>query len=368
MNVLIAADIFPPQAGGPATYAVAIANALTLRGVSVRIVSLNPQSDHSLVSCHLSVVSSKNKLFRYLEYAWLLWKHAQCADVIYAMGPVNAGLPALLTARLRGKPFAVKVVGDYAWEQGIQRFGVKDGIDAFQKKQHGGVVGILQRIQSFVVQRAARVIVPCRYLKVLVEGWGASAKRICVVYNAPTAPPRPAGPKPASERWIVSAGRLVPWKGMAGLIDVVASLKDGAPDTRLKIIGDGPERSKLEARVRNLQAGDRVEFLGALPHEKTLSVIAAADAFVLNSGYEGLSHVLLEAMALGVPVVASSVGGNPEIVTEERLFPVDDRQEMRVKILAALADAAPSPLGDAFTMQKLIDRTQEVLQSLTQDI
>lgn len=365
MNILIAADIFPPQSGGPATYAVAIANALTLRGVGVRIVSLNPQSDASAVSCFMIHASSKNKFFRYVHYLWLLLREARKSDVLYAMGPVNAGLPALLAAWFYEKPFVVKVVGDYAWEQGVQRFGVKEGVDAFQEKRYGGAVGVLRRIQSFVVRRAARVIVPCRYLKTLVEEWGAEAKNICIVYNAPNAPHTAPAPKPAGERWVVSAGRLVPWKGMAALIDVVAELRDAVPNLRLKIIGDGPERHTLEAHVQHLRASDRVEFLGALPHGPALSVIAAADVFVLNSGYEGLSHALLEARVLGVRILASRAGGNPEIVLDDHLFSVDAREEMREKILSVLrGGTAPPPLGEAFTVEKMTERTQEVLQSV----
>lgn len=364
MNLLIAADIFPPQSGGPATYVVSLANALKERGVDVRIVSLNSESERKSISCIMYHVSLKNKLLRYFQYTWLLFREARTSDVVYAMGPVNAGLPAFLVAWFHKKPFVVKVVGDYAWEQGVQRFRVKEGIDEFQKKQHGGMVRILQRIQSFVVRRATRVIVPCRYLKTLVEGWGGDVKHICVVYNAPNAKRSRFAPKPAGERWIVSAGRLVPWKGMSALIDAVVGLGDGFADTRLKIIGDGPERGKLETRVRNLQAENRVELLGALSHEQALSVIAAADVFILNSGYEGLSHVLLEAISMGVPILASRAGGNFEIVPEEQLFSVDARDEMREKILSAFLHPTLITLNDAFSAQKMMERIEEILQSV----
>ncbi len=364
MKLLLAADIFPPQSGGPATYIVALARALQERGVSVRIVSLNPQSDKTAVRCQLSAVGSHHKLFRYLEYLWLIFREAKKSDVLYAMGPVNAGVPGCIVSWVLQKPFVVKVVGDYAWEQGVQRFGVTDDIGAFQKKPAYGTVRLLQWTQSFVTRRAARVIVPCRYLKTLVEGWGVDGKRICVVYNAPDGARVAPVEKPASERWVVSAGRLVPWKGMRALIDVVHGLADSVLDVRLKIIGDGPERARLQTHVQNMQAGSRVEFLGALPHDQTLAYVAAADVFALNSGYEGLSHVLLEAVVQGVPVVASRSGGNPEFMPEDQLFSYNQRDEMCARILATLKNTKAISLPDVFTIVKMVDRTQEILNAV----
>ena len=134
MRILIAADIFPPQPGGPATYVVTLANELTKIGDDVKVVSLNPKADDNAVMCKAFHTAYKSKILRYLSYFFLLLKHSKGADLIYAMGPVNAGFSALLVSKLRHKKLAVKVVGDYAWEQGVQRFGVKESIDEFQTK------------------------------------------------------------------------------------------------------------------------------------------------------------------------------------------------------------------------------------------
>lgn len=100
MRLLIAADIFPPESGGPATYAVTLANELWKQGVAVKIVSLNPNSYQSKVQCAVYKVKSHHKFLRYFEYLFLLLKQVTTSDVVYAMGPVNAGLPALVAARL----------------------------------------------------------------------------------------------------------------------------------------------------------------------------------------------------------------------------------------------------------------------------
>lgn len=370
-RLLLAADIFPPQSGGPATYVVMLANELVRRGIGVRIASLNPESDRSAVSCELLAVRSRPKLLRYIEYLCLLFKEAGRVDVVYAMGPVNAGFPALAVARLRRKKFAVKVVGDYAWEQ-FERQRVEGGrqrytdcsIEEFQNLKPGGKIGLLKRAESFVVRRAGAVITPCEYLKKMTIGWGALENRVSVIYNAVEMKTVTPAPKSEDERWIVSAGRLVPWKGMDTLISILPEIQKEFSDVKLKIIGDGSEKEKLKDQSSRLKAGS-VESLGNLSHEQTASYIAAADVFVLNSGYEGLSHVLLEALSLGVPVLASRVGGNSEVLPGDCLFEYNNEEEIKRKIIETFQSTRRLALDrEKFSLPVMIERTKNKLRDL----
>jgi glycosyltransferase involved in cell wall biosynthesis len=362
MKLLIAADIFPPQAGGPATYVVNLANALVKDGWGVKIVSLNPDGDEH-VTRNTHHATSRNKLLRYWQYFQLLRKHAKNVDVIYAMGPVNAGLPALIVAKLQKKKFVTKVVGDYAWEQGIQRFGVEDLIDPFQKKNnYSPIVRLLKWIESLTVKHANKVIVPSSYLKMIVVGWGAKEDRVEVVYNAIAVPEVAPAEKPAGERWIVSVGRIVPWKGMGTLIAAMPNLVREMPDIRLKIVGDGPTLEELREQVIDSRLENYVDLFGRLPREETLRYIAAADVFVLNSAYEGLPHVLLEAAFLHTPSVASDAGGNPEVLPKEYLFPYNDQGRMEECIRAVLAGGTQEAVDQSqFTFDHMTAHTKEVL-------
>lgn len=337
MKVLLAADIFPPETGGPATYVVTLANELVKAGDEVKIVSLNPNSDRATVSCFMCHVSWRNKVLRYLQYLWLIYRHAKQIDVIYAMGPVNAGLPALIAARLRSKKFVVKVVGDYAWEQGVQRFGVKADITSFQKSPGGSLLArLLVWIEQSVARQADIVIVPSDYLAALVEGWGARAERVRRIYNGVSIQPEQfdRSLKPAGERWVVTVSRLVPWKGMMAVIEMMVELVKTYPNLKLIIVGEGPERGRLAARMETLGLSERVQFVGAVFRRKAIEYMASADVVVLNSGYEGLSHILLEALAVGVPVCASDAGGNREILAAypSLLFPYNNLQAMQTVV------------------------------------
>jgi len=110
-------------------------------------------------------------------------------------------------------------------------------------------------------------------------------------------------------RVVLTAARLTPWKGVNRLIAALPAWREAVPGTNLVIVGDGPERANLERLAHEVGVAEAVTFVGQVPHEWMPLYLRAADVFVLYSGYEGLPHVVLEAMAAGVPVVASRKGG-----------------------------------------------------------
>ena len=109
MKIIIAADIYPPDIGGPATYAQFLKTQLPASGIAVELICYSDKAGGDVVR----VVRSGSRLVRYVNYFWQLKKRARQADVIYAMGPVSAGVPACLVARWLRKPLVVNVVGDY---------------------------------------------------------------------------------------------------------------------------------------------------------------------------------------------------------------------------------------------------------------
>ena len=304
MKLVVATPLFPPELGGPATYAALLEAELPSKGVDTTLVKF-------------SAIRSYPPIIRHLAYFFMVLREAKHADAILALDPVSTGLPAALAARLLRKPFFVKIVGDYAWEQGTQRFGVLDSLDEFVKHKSNSVcVVLLQKIQRWVALKAVKIIVPSTYLKSIVVAWDIPASRIEVVHN--TVPRSLIGSVPDTiadfpRPLIVSVGRLVPWKGMSGVIEAVEKVRETIPAS-LAIIGSGPEEEMLRTKVKAKLGGAGI-VTGALSHEETLAAIAHADIFVLNSSYEGLSHLLIEALSLGKPIVTTSVGGNPELIT-----------------------------------------------------
>ncbi|MFA6414368.1 MAG: glycosyltransferase family 4 protein [Candidatus Paceibacterota bacterium] len=306
MRLVIATPLYPPEIGGPATYAKLLFEGLPGKGVSVELVKF-------------SDVRHLPKIVRHYVYYRRVLKAARRADVVLALDPVSVGLPAQKAAEKAGKPFVVKIVGDYAWEQGQQRFGVTQTLDEFvQEKKVSLPLRVLRQIQTRVALAAAKVLVPSGYLKNVVTEWGVPSDAIQVVYNAVS--PEEPGTVPSAVMGlprpvVVTVGRLVPWKGMSGVIDSVAGLSDEGGKASLVIVGDGPDHVPLISHAEKALEG-RCIFTGALPHADTLATMKYADVLVLNSSYEGLSHILIEALMLGVPVVATEVGGNTEVIQD----------------------------------------------------
>jgi glycosyltransferase involved in cell wall biosynthesis len=143
---------------------------------------------------------------------------------------------------------------------------------------------------------------------------------------------------PASAPTIISVGRLVGLKGLRVIVEALADL----PDAHYVAVGEGPERPKLEEQAAHLGVLDRVHFLGGIAHEQLPAVLREADVFVQPSiGEEAFGIAVIEAMACGLPVVASRNGGMLEIVADGQngmLAPVRDVPAWREILQALVSD------------------------------
>jgi glycosyltransferase involved in cell wall biosynthesis len=202
----------------------------------------------------------------------------------------------------------------------------------------------------------------------LARGIGRRAQYRSVPSGVPTAALRAAAPDRAAARarlglpagaFVVAAlGRLVPVKGLDFLVGALPALAAAIPSARLVLVGDGPERAALEAQARTLGVGDRVLVTGAAA-DVTVA-LAAADALAAPSRNEGMGRALVEAMALGLPVVAAAVGGIPAVVADGetgRLVPAGDAAALaaalielgRDEALRAKLGAAAAARAEAFS-------------------
>ena len=116
---------------------------------------------------------------------------------------------------------------------------------------------------------------------------------------------------------LVFAGRLGPQKALGVALQALAA----RPDVTLVVAGDGPERAALERRAGELGLDGRVRFLGSVPREAVLRLFRAADASLLPSAWENFPHTVVESLAVGCPVIATAVGGVPEVVRRRRERP-----------------------------------------------
>jgi glycosyltransferase involved in cell wall biosynthesis len=182
------------------------------------------------------------------------------------------------------------------------------------------------------LKAAARVFSVSDSLRRLAIELGAATEKTEVVGNGvDTARFHPVDRVAARQKYglpqdakvLVSVGALVPRKGMHRVIEVMPALIGQHPDLHYLIVGggspEGDNRTELTAQVAQLGLGERVHFLGALPPDELKWPLSAADVFVLATRNEGWANVFLEAMACGLPVVTTDVGGNTEVVCRAEL-------------------------------------------------
>ena len=313
LRITLPTGIFPPDIGGPASYVPRIAEALTARGHAVTVITLadDPDGGGQYPFPVRRIRRGMPRIPRMIRTISAIAASARKADLIYANGLF---IEAAMAAAFVRRPLVMKIVGDWAWERARNRGEMIPTVEEFQSRRQSPLSEAVKWLRTRTTQRADAVITPSRYLKAVVAGWGIPERRIKVVYNALEAPPETEAARlpPFHGTTLITVARLVGWKGIDDLVELAAERKDW----RLLIVGDGPERRNLESLAVRLGVAERLIFAGGLPRARVFAHMKAADAFILNSLYEGLPHILLEAFAAGLPVVATSAGGTNEVVED----------------------------------------------------
>jgi colanic acid/amylovoran biosynthesis glycosyltransferase len=188
-------------------------------------------------------------------------------------------------------------------------------------------------VSHFGRAQAMRTIAPEHWAKLMIVRCALDLSRL---------PARVARPPDAPVR-AICVGRLSPEKGHVGLLQAFAEARARGLDAELVLVGDGPERERIEAAIREFGLSAHVRMLGRLAEADTLREIAQSDVLVLASFMEGLPVVLMEAMALGLPVIGPRVAGVPELVEESVhgfLFAPAAWDELAERLYTLLSDRA----------------------------
>lgn len=347
MKIVMTTTIYPPDIGGPATYGYQVAQRLRERGHEVKVLSTSPNAD---ATDDVFVVPKKLGL-RFIGFLWhqfqvffTLLRLLKNADAVYALNPVFLGLISIWAGRLRRRSVVLRFVGDKVWEKAFSQGKTNMPLEDFYKSPRTGVgARFLYAIQKSVLNGVDKVIVPSYFLKdVLVNCYQTDPQKIKVIRNAVALEGcRGSLPESGSLR-IITVGRLIRHKRVDRILKAISELAQEFPDVELLVVGEGPEGSELKKLSQELKIEEQVRFLGSLGHEDVMKLLKGSDIFVLVSVYEGLPHAVIEAMACGVPVIATNIKGTNEVVKDNDtglLVAVeDDGKELATKIAHLLRD------------------------------
>ena len=371
MKVLIVSGIWPPDVGGPASHAPELAEFLLGRGHSVEVVTTAdaPPAKQRYEIRWVDRAASAG--LRHARIAAWIRERASHADVVYATSMLGR---AVLGSSLARRPVVVKLVADEAYER-ARRWGLFEGdLDAFQRFGGGLRVRALRQARDRALRRVAHLVCPSTYLAELAVSWGVPRERVTVLPNAaPVLPPLP-GREEARAQFgaecplLAFAGRITKQKALGVALDALGSV-DGVV---LAIAGDGPDLPDLRRRVAELGLDGRVRFLGPLNRDGVLTLFRAADASLLASSWENFPHTVVEALAVGTPVIATSVGGVPELVRDGEnglLVPAGNREALAAAIRRVAGEqglrgrlaAAAAPSVEHLRAERLYSRLEAIL-------
>ncbi len=387
MRICLVIPRFFPAVGGAERQAHALARMLLARGHQVMVLTrqLGGLPSRELVDgvpVARAIRTFDIGPFYGLTYIFsvvrFLLAHRHEWDVIHIFFIYLDAFAAVLTRRLHQMPVIVRpaCAGYYGDLARLTRFRVWPLLPFLDSLTIRIVVRTIVRADAFIANST-------ELHKELIGG-GFPPGRIVQIANGVDLDhffPDPTARSPEARRrlglptglLLAFAGRLDPQKGLHTLVEALRLLAAGCQEARLLIMGDGPQRAELEQAVRGAGVSDRVLFRGLIAD--VAPYLRACDIFVFPSVGEGMPNALLEAMASGLPCVASAIGGCMDVITDGQtglLIPPGDAAalqsaleqlvqspEMRKRLGAAAHDSVASRFG----LERMVERYEALFRA-----
>ncbi|MCE7982427.1 MAG: glycosyltransferase [Caldilinea sp. CFX5] len=286
-----------------------------------------------------------------LDAFWRLWQQLRrVRPAILHTWMFHANIPGRLLGRLAGVPHIISSERTMGQEGSVRRL-----LNRWTGRLADRIICVSQNVADFA---AKEIGLPTDRLVVIQNGIDTNVFRPALVQT----------PRSPEQLTIGYVGRLEKVKGVNFLIDAFARLVAAYPHLQLQLVGDGSERPALEQQVQTLGLGDKVQFLGIRSDMPAL--YPTFDLFVLPSLWEGMPNVALEAMACGVPVIATNTGGTPEVVHDGKsglLAPPGDAATL-AKVMVALIGDAERRDQLAQAGRHFVEQTFSINQTIAQTV
>lgn len=311
----------PPPNGGMAMQTLQLARLLESEGIDVELV----QTNAPYLPAFVGSIQGLRALFRLLPYVARVWRLAGRTDVIHLMA--NSGwswqlfaAPVIWIGWLRKTPVIVNYRGGEAREY----------------------LESSARWVKLSMARASRLIVPSGFLQQVFSEVGLTADVIPNIIDLETFSPA-LQPPAATVFTLVITRNLESIYGLDTAIHALALAREQVPGMQLKIAGSGPQAAELKQLVEQLGLADRVTFLGRLERPEVVALYHSAHAMLNPSRVDNMPNSVLEALACGLPVISTNVGGVPYIVQDGEtalLVPPDDPRQMAQALVRVYSDRA----------------------------
>lgn len=335
MRLLLVSSLYPPHVGGAERQAQRLARALSKLGVRVTVLTQPAKS------ADLEEIDGDIHIYRalaaislgpvwgvsYMLYTWLgVERFAGAWDIAHSQQVGLHTYPLVRVAKRLGRPVVLR----------FACAGPRGDLSRLCDVRYG-------RWLLPTIRTAQRNVVLSETLRYETTQFGFPAERTVLIPNGVDTilfRPRVEVAAPSTHVKLLFIGRLDLQKGLDVLLDALVLVPSDFA-WQLRIVGDGPERARLRDKVAALALNDRVTFLGY--QDDVLTHYHWADLFILPSHFEGMPNVVLEAMACGLPVIGSNIGGTRDVVTHGEtgwLVPRGNAQELAAAIVDGIRSQA----------------------------
>jgi glycosyltransferase involved in cell wall biosynthesis len=304
VKILLATGIYPPDIGGPATYVVRLADALTERGHEVKVVTYGKaDSGQWVVGSDAVIRVSKigGIVSRWCRYAKALTQHGKDADAVIVFTSVSAGIPLIMSGLKKPKKI-LRLGGDFFWERYTDAGGTKS-----LRRWYRRCFGFWKLMNNLFMEAILRSFDTIVYSTAFQRQIHSESYK-----NLPSVVITNARPHAAFFEHVAHQpcrllfmGRFVHFKNIHSLIGAMVQL----PHATLTIVGDGPLKKEFAAQIKRLQLQSRVTLKDPVFGKDKSAVFAEHDLLVLPSVTEISPNVALEAASEGLPVLLTQETG-----------------------------------------------------------
>lgn len=340
MRIAQVAPFLPERPGGSVVYSTNLALELEKRGHEVDFFAPDfpPNGHRRYLGRHIPIHTSRcyGLMFGVNPLTFLTRELAKTrADVLHAHSYVyTTSNQAAFVSRITGRPFVLHIHG--------AMYGRPSEMD----RQTSAALYVKEKIYDRTVGRwtinsADAIAAVSRFdLQQCREAFDVDEDKLHLLPNAVDPEVFSPGPDEAPDPPVVTyIGRLEPWKGAGSFLEIARLVHREVPEARFRIAGAGSMLGEMQAAAAELDGS--VEFLGEVDHDRIADVLRSSTVLVLPSFIEGLPTVCLEALACGVPVVASATGGTSEVVIQGEtgfLCPAERPAAFAERVLVILRD------------------------------
>lgn len=357
---------FLPTVGGAELLAYRLATALRREGEPVLVLTLDRGRQMGALGRYgkVPVVRLSHPAVRILGGVWAytkllvwLWLNRAKYQGVFAPTLDVYSLLACVMARALGKTAVARASGAFELDVGLLRRGGR----------------IREALVGWALRRVTSAVSVNREVHARFLALGVAESRIVDIPNGVTVDMLSSPPRSETGLTALYLGRIARFKGLERLIHAWTRVADRVPDSRLVIVGGGPDEGMIKAQVIKAGLGGRVQFVGFVREPKPWYRLA--DLFVLPSHKEGMSNSLLEAMAAGLPVVATRIAGNESVITDGvdgLLVDPNNPAALAEAIIGLLTDRSRAmALGEharrtieaRFSLERMVRRYREVLEA-----